>query len=434
MPRNSKKAAPPKPRTLKDVILKLTADQYLQSNRFNGFPVRNLLIAGKLSPDDIRHALQDLIEADKVSLVFGDIFPNPHIKAFDPEPAAQQLKKLAATDFSQVCAYPSPKHLKTIAKPGAHAREPFTRLLALGEPQLKPAYFDLHVLELYRNDPRFHFSHNDVGGDIHLSDKYAKKIKARDNVFLQTFGFGFDKKLNRGVAVFLWYLSRLSPEHQQLWNARILRGKFYLHPDYFRTAIEGNWPEGVSLFDAFLEEQRVLNKMADAMGRKPLFRETFDEDSRPREFAFLLRPTKKEFEAFTHLLDKLLSENINKEFFAGEVTDTEEETRRDGTKVVRNKGTLRMLEEWLAQNFEADDKAKLKKALDTLKAIRGLRQKPAHGIRADEYDEKIFKRQRQLMMDAYGALRFLRKLIASHPDATNVAVDPKVQAGKIWTY
>lgn len=429
----NRSASKRKPRTLTDVILKLTADQYLQSNRFNGFPVRNLLIGAKLSPDDVRLALQELVEADKVSLVFGDIFPNPHIKAFDPEPSAQQLKKLTATDFSQVCAYPSPKHLKTIVKPGAHAREPFTRRLALGEPQLKPAYFDLHVLEHYRNDPRFQFSHNDVGGSIHLSDKHAKKIKARDKVFLQTFGFGYDTRLNRAVAVFLWYLSRLSPEHQQLWNARILKGKFKLHPDYYRTT-QGHWPEGVSLFEAFLEEQRVLSKMTEAMGKKPLFREMFDWGKRPRDFAFLLRPTMKEFEAFVHLLDKLLSENINKDFFAGEIADTEEEVRGDGKTVVRNKGTIRMLEEWLAQNFEADDKAKLKKALDTFKDIRKLRQKPAHGIRADEYDEKLFKRQRQLMMDAYGALRYLRKLIASHPDANAVKVNSKVQEGKIWTY
>ena len=39
---------------------------------------------------------------------------------------------------------------------------------------------------------------------------------------LQTFGFSYDLKLNRAVAVFV-HLARLSPEHQQIWKAQRIR-------------------------------------------------------------------------------------------------------------------------------------------------------------------------------------------------------------------
>lgn len=113
---------------------------------------------------------------------------------------------------------------------------------AMGEPQMKAAFFDLSALEPYRNDPRFDFHHNEIGGSINFSEEYVDSAPKRDNIFLRTFGFAYNKQLIRAVAVYLWYVSELTPEHQQLWNARLLTGDFQLHPDYIRTSIHPAFP------------------------------------------------------------------------------------------------------------------------------------------------------------------------------------------------
>lgn len=191
----------------------------------------------------------------------------------------------------------------------------------------------------------------------------------------------------RAVAVFLRYLSDLSPEHQQIWKARELAGDFTLHPDYYRNSILGDWGERGSIFTALLVEQHVINLMAKAMGRSPLFRKDFGEyaENKPRQFTFMVRPTSEELNAFILLLDKMLSDNIDKAFFGDDVTAETETERADGKVVVSPKGTLTMLDEWLRQKLRLPDWEPWETALVSLREVRKLRQKPAHAV-----DENVF--------------------------------------------
>jgi hypothetical protein len=50
-----------------------------------------------------------------------------------------------------------------------------------------------------------------------------------------------------------------------------------------------------------------------------LFRETFDEEKRPLEFATMLRPTRRQYLEFAQVLDKMLSDNVNRDFFKGDI-------------------------------------------------------------------------------------------------------------------
>ena len=94
--------------------------------------------------------------------------------------------------------------------------------LALGKAQLEYKSFELSVLELYRNDPRYSYEYDDIHGYISIRDElYGKsKMKASDEILLESFGVSFDDEDNVYVAVFLRYLSRLSPEHQLIWGPK----------------------------------------------------------------------------------------------------------------------------------------------------------------------------------------------------------------------
>jgi hypothetical protein len=68
----------------------------------------------------------------------------------------------------------------------------------------------------------------------------------------------------------------------------------------------------------------------------------------PRGFGLLMKPTKKAFLDFAHTLDKIISENINQEFFVKQGIESDEQIVRDGLARKQPKGKLRLLEEWLA--------------------------------------------------------------------------------------
>lgn len=420
----------------KDNIQRKITKFYLSSHDFNGFPIQNILHDFKIEENELKDIIIFLIREKKISLNFGDIHPNAHIKAFWEEKEEIQIEKLQKSNLEHVCAYPSGLHLKEVVDSSKYQDRPFTLRLAFGEPQLSFLSFDLSVLEFYRNDPRYYYTNNDVSGMISVRSEYyeSDKMASSDKALLETFGFSYDSELNRAVAVFLRYLSDLSPQHQQIWNAKILNGDYKLHPDYFKASIMGDWSLGISIFEAFIEEMHHINEICKLIGRVPLFKNELRGDKKPRGLCFLIRPTLKEYNDFIHLLDKAISENMNKDFFLNDVAFKYDEVRNDGKVVVRQKGTIQALDEWLKAKFRVHDRKPIEEMIDTFKKIRQLRQRPAHTIDEDIFDQKYFKQQRDIITEAYDGIRLLRLIFANHPKVKEYKIPDRLQSGKIWTY
>lgn len=68
------------------------------------------------------------------------------------------------------------------------------------------------------------------------------------------------------------------------------------------------------------------------------------------------------------------------------------------------------------------------------RSIRKLRQSPAHTAEDSVFDQSIFKEQRQLIADAYGALRTIRLILANHPAVRDYEIPEQLFKGEIWTY
>ena len=417
----------------KQALLETITSFYLKTRGFNGIPVRDLANKYKVKIDDLIGILTELIKEERIDIVFGDIHPNPHIKAFD-EPKEEQITKITPAKLNQACAYPSTAHLKEAVDSTVYQDRPYVLCLALGTSQLDFKAFELSILEYYRNDPRYYYNNDDIRG--HISAHDTEGMAERDQVFLQTFGFCYDSNLNRAVAVFVRYLADLSPEHQQIWKAKELSGDYKLHPDYYRNTILGEWVEKIPIFDAFIYEMKIINQMARVMERPPFFKEDFSDHAKPREFGFLVRPTLKEFEDFVRLLDKLISDNINKDFFLQEVPFEHEDEANDGKKRVRDKGTLTILDEWLQLYFHLEDRTPINEMLKIFKLIRKLRQPPAHSISDNLFDQKYIHKQRDLIGKAYTGIRTLRHIFANHPKVrvTKIEIPESIFKGEIRSY
>ena len=413
-------------------IVERVADYYLTSGDFNGYPIRQLATEFNIPREKLLATASALVKRGRVTVLTSHA-ENPYVKRFQDVPKHKQLELLLASDLNHACLYPSRSHLKRAVNPAKYKGRPFTLRLALGEPQLAYAVFDLTVLEAYRNDPRYYYDTDDISGHISIHSKHEKDLARSDQVLLESFGFAFNAKLDRAVAVFLRYLSRFSPEHQQIWRSRALpRHRYELHPDYYRSAILGRWYEGVSVFDAVLEEVHCVNEMCKLIGWQPLFRNEFREGSKPPNFGFLIRPTLAQHSEFVHLLDKVLSENLNREFFRGQVTFESEHARKDGKIEVRPKGTIQMLDEWLAKRFRTPDRTPIVEAIQAFKLVRQKRQKPAHSVDENVFDQKYYHEQREIMAKVYASVQTLRLLLANHPRASAFRVPEVLIEGKIW--
>lgn len=413
----------------REELLERVTKYYLESADFNGFDIRNF----NLSNEDIKIPIIELVSDGLIYVNFGDIHPNPHIKAFKDELIEKQVEKIESKDLNGACLYPTEKHLKAIVNPHDYSGKPFTLKLALGEAQLEFYPFDLSVLEIYRNDPRYSYETDDIHGSLSVhGEHYENGMKESDQVFLQTFGFAFNENMDRSVAVYLRYLSDLSPEHQQIWNAKILDGNFFIHPDYHKSTM-GHWSDKESIFNAFVQEMHYINKMAELMGRPIFFKQEFLDDKKPRGFSFLIRPTLREYNSFVHLLDKMISENINPNFFLNEVELKEYNDTPDG-RIITNKNSLRVLSEWLNQTIQFPDPRPKDEMVGIFKKIRSIRQKPAHAIEEDVFDQKYAKEQRNLVIESFKAVRNLRLIFTNHPNAGKCEIPEWLRKGEIRTF
>lgn len=366
----------------KQDILERALTVYLGSGDYNGLGVVGL------TSESCVESVKELISDGLLDLVRGDGHPNPHIKAFTAEPISIQLKKIDSDGLAG-CLYPTPKILKE-REAGAGEEAPYTRALKEGEPQLCFRAFDLRALEWYRNDPRFDFIVDDIHGRIiqKAGTRIADRAVVLDGLEFLEFGFAYDNDKHRAVAAFIRYLHDLPKSIQMEMHKQELTGSYKLHPDFYRTQILGEFPERVSIYDAFLQEKIAINRMSELMGRVPLFRTEFEDMERPAGFGILIRPTKKEFRDFALLLDQLLSDDINIKFFKDDVKLHNILTDEGGNEVKQSVGTIKILDNWLSAKFRTADPEPIKDMFASFRMVRSVRQKPAHKVENNEFDQK----------------------------------------------
>lgn len=406
----------------KNKILYEITKFYLESPDFNGIPSSSLSRRLDFKFNELFDCLTELISEGKVGILYVPTFINPHIIRLGFESKSDQIERLVNPETRNICLYPRSSHLQEVVNRSDYENEPYKLALALGSAHLKHRSFELIVLEYYRNEPRYTYRTDDIKGHIcYNSDQMAE----HDQTMLESFGFSYDSALNRAVAVFVHDLARLSPEHQQIWKAHELTREDKLHPDYYKNAIVGEWREHESIFTAFVNEMHLICQMTIGMNRPPLFRTDYgkNRDSKPKKFGFLVRPTLEELNDFIHLLDKMISENINKKFFQSEVSYETERERKDGRIEVQSKGTLQILDDWIRKFYRMNDWGPWDEAIQAFKDIRKKRQKPGHAIDENVFDQKYFKEQRELIIRAYNGISTLRMIFETHPMVRNLDID-----------
>jgi hypothetical protein len=423
-------------------VEKLVFSFFCESSDYNGIPLRQISQDLDLGYEESIDFVKQLTESGIVSVQSST---NPHIIGLKHHPVKSLLEilehaktiKVEKQSFGNfemaveqteypICVYPSPEYAKKNRNIDAYGYAKYSAELALAEPQMGFKFFETDVLERYSNEPRFNFEFNDFSGQI--SCKYDEKgkpiLREEDQIFLKSFGLGFDSNDSRVVAVMLCDLGRLSSEHQVAWKAKeIPHSDCKVLNDYYNNLILGQWITSKSVFTALIDEINAIYKLTLSIFGVALFRKELDGDNRPKNFTFFFSPTSKNYYDFINLLDKYLSENINKPFFEG--TLELEELKPIGENMVErvHKGTLRLLEEWIDLSFRFPDDTFSKKLVKPFKDVRKERQKPAHKVIENDYNPAFIDKQKKIVEACYISVGSLRRNLQTHPKAKEIELD-----------
>lgn len=130
-------------------------------------------------------------------------------------------------------------------------------------------------------------------------------------------------------------------------------------------------------------------------------------------------------------MGRVLSDNINVDFFGTDVSMERERVHNDGRIHVERKGTIQMLDERLDRVSFLDPKPR-KDMIETFKEIRKLRSKSTHTVDDHRFDQIYFKEQRELICRAYEAVQTLRLIFANHHNTYARRVPDWLYKGEMW--
>lgn len=306
-------------------IEKLVFSFFCDSSDYNGIPLRQVSQALSLDYEESIDLIKELVKSEIISIQSST---NPHIIGFRHYPAKSQLEILEQAKSVKVekqllgnftiaveqteypiCLYPTPKFAKENRDVDKYGYAKYSVELALSEPQMSFRFFEIDILERYSNEPRFDFEFNDFSGQI--SCKYDDEgnpiLRHEDQIFLKSFGLGFDSCGTRVVAVMLCYLGKLSSEHQVAWSAKeIPYTDCKVLEDYFNNLILGQWITSKSVFTALIDEVNAIYKLTESIFGVPLFHKSLDGEHRPKNFTFFFSPTSKNYYDFAEVSPEIL--------------------------------------------------------------------------------------------------------------------------------
>lgn len=434
---------------VKNLVIKF----FCESSDYNGIPLRNISKSLDLDYSYSIDLVKNLIKAEILSIQSSI---NPHIIGLRHYPIDSQFKILEhakqltvteraygsvtfvseKTDYP-ICVYPNKSYIKNNRDISEYGYAIYQVQLALVEPQLSFRFFETDVLERYTNDPRFDFEFQEFSGRVSCTyDESGNTIlREEDQIFLKSFGLGFDSKSNRVIAVLLCDLGKLSPEHQVFWNTKeIPVSECKVLTEYYNNLIKGSWITSRSVFSALIDEINAIYNLTSSIFGVPLFREELIGDKSPKNFTFFFSPTSKNYYDFINLLDKYISENINKSFFEDKIELEEINSLDENIHERIQKGTLRLLEEWLNKCFKYPDETTSKEIMKSFKKVRKERQKPAHKIIDNQYDLKYIQKQKEIMEQCYLSMGSIRRNIQTHPRAKLVKLPDWIDSENVQYY
>ena len=389
-----------------------------QSDSFNGLVAASLLrFAG--NSDRLRAHLETLVDEHKITCVFASAAVNMYIKRLRDLPIDRQRALLRTEDPEQFCVYPTYSEIEKRVDINRWNDRPFSKALALAEPQLDYRTFDMGVLERYTGDPRYSVHFADYMGSMSIKNEpfSDQGFLDRDKVYLKTFGLGLSDKGIPHVVVYQRYLANLSPEHQQYWNSYQVNGDVRICKQYYQSSLLGEVWKNRSIRYAIVEEMKLINAMSEVIWGAGLFRDPPSGDV-PIGLTSFLRPTADNFHRFVMALDKLLSDSIDMKFFNGKVPLEKETARTDGRIEVHRKGSLTLLDEWLGTEIFWEDVNEFRKVvIAPLREVRKLRQQPAHSFTTDRFSTDYYENRRKLLWAVFNSLSNIRSVFANHPNA-----------------
>lgn len=401
---------------LKEQVLQQVYDNFVNSFGFNGCTLYD--IGCECTKEELQKCLIELIKEGKIEIITGDV-GNTYIKSYDAKPIEKQVEELPSLSFRDFCIYPTEKVLESKRDVSCFDDKPFSKMLALGKPQLRCRFFNIDILHHYATDPRYDYRFRDYFGEIYA----YKSVEDSEDIYLRTFSIGRNGD-DYVVAVFLRDLNFLPAIAQQKWYSKMIAdsSKCLVLKNFLDNQLLGNWCFPRTVFRAIVEEIENIFVLTNHIWEIPIFSKYYNkDDDELRNFEMLLLPTNKNLDEYYRQLEILTVENLNKKFFELEEFELGLYTyTQEGEYLLKKaKGTLLLFKEWL-QKFKPECVLEIHGVLNKVRTTRS--KGGAHNLLKLQYSKEYYADQFEMSGKVFNALNVLRRIIQTHPLAEGFTI------------
>lgn len=389
-------------------------------------PLTSLADRMNLELGDLLTRIRPVITNKTASISFGDVHPNPFIRALPDEPVPKQLAKLVPQKSNYACIFPLEKHLKTVVDPKLYETRPFSLKLAMGAPQYTFDFFDPYVLEHYVSDKNCRVL-NDVQGHLNFSKNRFKFTRA-------SFGATYGHQFTELIASSLGELSQLPAKDQLHWQSMQLTGNGTIHPDVAGPLLSGNFRERLSVFEALLAEMKAVNALCTEIKKPPLFIFHANHEEILTNLGFIPVPNSRNFGHFFLHYQILLLQNINPAFLTSiQQPRYHPVSSRSKRKLNRpSKTHLELVGEWVVNSFSVSDEGLIQRLAKVIKITRKEYNKTVLNETKSSADQSYMHIQRRLMWYAYQALKWIRETIEQYINKKYDSLHPLLREEQVW--
>lgn len=438
---------------MKNKLLNDVLEYYLNSKDYNLYPITKLY-EQNLEIENTKNIIIELIKDNILDLYYCET--NYYIKNFNLQIPLEKkidyinnLPKNYTPHFIEnikidkenciqitcndeippISLFPTPTTIKKYIKNKVQYNNiaPFNKMLLEGTPHLKFLYFRIDVLNRFIYDPRYMVYNIDYSGRIYYNEDNKKKEQDENHIYLSHFGLAYNKKTNENViTIFPHDLAKLSLKHQYYFYSYLFDNQEDFIPDisYYQNVM-GEFSEGLSIFSAFFEEMKLINKMFNTICAKNLIKNIFEftQQNRPEYFHPFLMPTKTMYHNFCRTLYRLFIDQLDKNAmieFAKEI-GIELDTGK--------KGSMSLLQELFNKGFKSFNGNNLGDEIINIwkKTIHEHRNKISHSFVDDIYDVNIFQEYRYTINEAYKSIRLIRLVLSTISVIKNSIENNKIE-------
>lgn len=421
-------------------LLKISIIRLLQSKEIDLYYCDTNPYVKNFSLNIPRKKMIELIEALPETYNFNKYYKEISISDITIKVAEEQEND----PLFPISLFPSSKVIKKYikTKPKYLNLPPFNKMLMEGMPHLHFLYFRIDVLNRFLNDPRYTVHNYDYTGLIYYNFREDNNLeKDMHDIYLSHFGIAYNKiTKENAITIFPHDLRRLSLKHQCYFYSYLLKcqNDYLPESDYYKNVM-GESSDGISIFDAFIQEMVLINQMFKIICGQNLFTKiaTFNNTSRPEYFHSFLAPTNITYCNFCRTLFRLVIDQLNKKamlLFAKKLNIYYKE--------IENLGTMTLLQEIFNKGFQANNGEETgTKIINIWKTeIHESRNIQSHSFIEDKYDIKIYTKYRKTLQEAYISIRLIRLVLSEYPIIKksikdgNIVISDDLFYGKIKTY